>query len=279
MSPKCRPFQVSSNMATKIFQKILSIFYPLPTKKEEPHSSRTINRVFGDWATSAVEDLPPPYTDSPESKSHSQNEKLPSSPPFVCPRLQICPHEMLSFEDLQKVADSLTTRNADETIDALTQSCHEHRSQIDPAVKEPKSVCVSSPGLLRGFGTYASEDSKDPAHAPGVALLFHWDLGSLDSMRGQVENAAELRHFLSADGIRLCPHKQISDSDVVNAIYAFVTRQSEKEVFTSCDCCNTEIKVSSRMEGDDQTCRVTTKRYLGTLERPDDPVWLAQCGV
>ena len=279
MAPKCRPFQVSSNMATKVFQKILSIFYPLPTKKEKPHSSRTINRVFGDWATSAVEDLPPPYTDSPESKSHSQNEKLPSPPPFVCPRLQICPHEILSFEDVQRVAHSLTTRNADETIDALTQSCHEHRSQFDPAVKEPKSVCVSSPGLLRGFGTYASEDSKDPAHAPGVALHFHWDLGFLDSIRGQVESAAELRHFLAADGIRLCPHKNISDPDVANAIFAFAKGQSEQEVITGCECCDTEIKVYERMEGDAQTCRVTTKRYLGRVEKPDDPVWLAQCGV
>ena len=266
-------------MATKFFQKIISIFYRQPTKAEEPHSFHTVNRIFGDWVTSAVEDLPPPYTDSPESKSHSQNEKRSTPSPFVCDRLQICPHETLSFEDLQRDANSLTTRNADETINALTPSCHEHHSQSDPAINKAKCACVTSPGLLRGFGTYACEDGKDPAHAPGIALHFHWDLGSLESIRSQVESAAELQHFLGADGIRLCPHKEISDSDVVNAIFGFVKRQSEKEVLTGCACCDTEITVFVRMEGGDQTCRVTTKRYLGTAEKLDDPVWLAQCEV
>lgn len=265
-------------MASQFLKKICSIFYSQPTKNEEAHSFHTINGVFGDWTTSTIEDLPP-YTDSPESKAHFQIEKHDPPPPFSDPRLQICPHETLSFEGLQKTANSLATRSTGETIDALTLSCHEHRSQIDTIVNKAKHVCTSSPGLLRGSGTYALECSKDPANTPNIVLSVHWDLGFLSGVRGQVETAAELQEFLGADGIWLCPHKRISDSDVVNAIYGFVKKSSGREVITECDRCDTETKIHARMEGDDETCRVTTKRYLGTLEKPDDPLWLAQCGV
>lgn len=274
----CFPFPNSSTMASRFLNRICSIFYRQPTKNEEAHSFHTINSVFGDWTTSAIEDLPP-YTDSLESKTHFQIENNDPPPPFSDPRLQICPHETLSFEALQTTANSLATRSTGKTIDALTLGCHEHRSQVDPIAKSAKHVCTSSPGLLRGSGTYTLEDSKDPAHTPDVVLSFHWDLGFLSGVRGQVETAAELQEFLGADGIWLCPHKRISDSDVVNAIYGFVKRSSRREVITECDRCDTEIQISARMDGDDETCRVTTKRYLGTVEKADDPLWLAQCGV
>ena len=265
-------------MATRFIRNLLSIFHQRPKKNEETQQFRTANDVFGDWATSAEKDLPPPYTDSPRTKTHFQDQKY-SPLPSVYPCLQICLHQTLSFESLQRISNSLAISGTGETTDALTLSCHEHRSQFDSTTNEAKTVCVSSPGLLRGCGTYVSEDSRDPAHIPGVALCFHWDLGVLDGIRGQVENAAELQQFLCADGIQLCPHKLISDADVINAIFGFMKRASAQEVNTRCDRCDTEIKVFARMEGDDQLCRVTTKRYLGTVKKPDDPVWLAQCGV
>ncbi|CAD6593143.1 MAG: hypothetical protein ASARMPREDX12_006864 [Alectoria sarmentosa] len=262
-------------MPSRFLRNIRSVFHRQPTKKEEAPSFRSTNCVFDDWATSAVEDLPPPYTDSPESETHFQDKKHFTLPPFASPCLQICPHETLSFEALQKTATSLGIGNTSETIDALTLSCHEHRSQSDGA----KNVCTSSPGLLRGFGTYSSQGNNDPVHSRSVLLSFHWDLEFLDGVRGQVDTAAELQHFLGADGIWLCPHKRISDSDVINAIYGFVKWPSGSEVRTSCDCCDTDIKILARKEGDDEMCRVTTKRYLGAVEKPDDPQWLAQCGV
>lgn len=268
-------------MATRfIIRHLCSIFYRQPAKKKKPHSFRTVNRVFGDWATSAAGEVPPPYTDSPESKTYSQDEKHSPPPPFTSPRLQLCSHESLSFEELQKIATSLQINSTDQTINALSPSCRAHRSQSAPAATNPNSICcVSSPGLLRGSGTYTLEDRKDPSHTPSVILCFHWDLGYLDGIRSQVETAAELQLFMAADAIRLCPHKRICDSDVVNAIYGFVRKPSGQEVITGCGLCNTKIKVSVRVEGSDQTCRVTTQRYLGTAEKADDPIWLAQCGV
>ena len=266
-------------MASHLFRKMFSLFYKQPTTKGEPYSVSTINGVFGDWATSTVDDLPPPYADSPENKTYFQDEKCSPPPPFASPRLQCCPHETLSFEGLQEIASSLAIKNTGETIDALTPSYHEHRSRFDPTAKDAKHICESSPSLLKCSGTYALEGSKGPSHTPSVVLCFHWDLAFIHGIRGQVESAAELQYFLGADGISLCPHKQISDSDVINAVYGFVKRPSGREIFTSCDCCDTEINICTRMEGDDETCRVTTTRYLGRAERANDPRWLAQCGV
>lgn len=265
-------------MASHFFKKLFSFFYQQPTKKGEAYSASTINGVFGDWATATVEDLPPPYADSPEKKTPFQDEKHTPPPPFANPQLQICPHETLSFEGLQETANTLAS-SLGETIDALTPNCHEHRKELNPTAKDAKHICVSSPSLLRGFGTYASKGSKDPSQNSSVVLSFHWELAFLHGVRGQVATAAELQCFLGADGIWLCPHKQISDSDIINAIYGFVKKSSGPEVITSCDRCDTEINIAARMEGDDETCRVTTKRYLGTVEKANDPRWLAQCGV
>ena len=266
-------------MSSQFFRKMFSLFYQQPAKRGEYHSVSTIDGVFGDWATSTVEDLPPPYADSPENKTYFQDEKYSPPPPFASPRLQCCPHESLSFEGLQEIANSLAIKNTGETIDALTPNYHEHRSHFDPTVKSAKHICESSPSLLKGSGTYALEDSEGPSHTPSIVLCFHWDLEFIHGIRGQVESAAELQYFLGADGISLCPHKQISDSEVINAIYGMVRRPSGRDIITSCDRCDTEIKIGSRMERDDETCRVTTKRYLGRVEKANDPRWLAQCGV
>ena len=266
-------------MLSQFWRNVCSIFNPQPTKKKQAHSFRTINRVFGKWATSAVEDLPPPYNDLPESKTHFRDEHHSPPPPFANPRLRICPHETLSFEDLQKVTSPHTIRDNGSTTDALTINCHEHRSHIDPVAQNSGHVCTSSPGLLRGSGAYTYESSKDSSHTPCVVLYFHWDLGALDGIRAQVETAAELQQSLGADAIQLCPHKLISDSDVINAIFGFVKRPSGPEVSTGCDCCDTEIKILTRMVGRDEMCRVTTRRCLGTADKADDPMWLTQCGA
>ena len=266
-------------MCSRLLRKICSLFYQQPIKKYEADASRTINGVFRDWVTSAVDDVPPPYTDAIKKETLFHDKKQPQpllSAAFT--HLQICPHETLSFEGLQDIANALAISNPGATMDALTLRCHEHRSHYDPAAKNSKCVCVSSPGLLRGFGSYAFEVGKDPSHSPGVLLCFDWDLGLLNGIRAQVENAAELQRFLGADGIWLCPHKRISDSDIINAAYGFVKKPSGREVITACDQCDTEIKISTRMEGIDDSCHVTTNRYLGTVEKANGPMWRAQRG-
>ena len=268
MHPTYHSFQHSSNMATRYLHKVLSLFHRQPNKRNVSHSYRTINGVFGDWKTSAVEDV---YTDSPLIKIYSQDEKSIPPPSFEAPCMPICPHEKMSFEDLQEIVNSLAINR---TMDALTTNCREHRTHMDPVTRKIKTVCLSSPGLLRGFGTYALEP-----HTPRIVLSFEWDLGSLDGIRGQIETATELQHFLRVERIQLCAHKHISDSDVINAIFGLVQTPVIQNVLTCCDMCGAQIMVFASMEGHDQMCRVMTKRYLGTVEKLDDLAWLVQCNV
>ncbi len=278
MSSNCPIVPNSYSMASQLFRKICSLFYQKPSRVEESKSFRTINHVFGDWATT-TEDLPPPYTGSPKSKTRFQDQKSSPPPPFTVPQIQVCPHETLSFEGLQRKAGTFASMSTGETIDALTLNYHEHNGQPDSTSQNARHICVSSPSSLRGYGTYTSASEKDPSHTPGVMLCFSWELGILDGVRVQIETAAELQHFLHANDIWLCPHKQISDSDVVNAIYGFFKKPYGRKVTMGCDRCDTDIKIYTSTDGGDQTCRVTTKRYLGLLEKAYDPIWLAQCGV
>ena len=249
------------------------------TEKETDFIS-TNDGVFSDLATSAVYDIPPPYHDLAEEKAPILEKKYPASAPrMVTPCLQICPHQAVSFDGLKKTYTSAAIKNASRSIDALELHCQEHRCQSTPAAEDTKSICISSHSFLRGFGTFSHENASLSGRTPNLILSFDWDIGSLDGIRCQVETASELQQFLSMDDIWLCPHKRINDSDIVNALYGFLNRNSGREISTSCDCCNTKITIVATKEGNDETCRVTTKRFLGSMEKPDDPVWLAQCGV
>ena len=273
MSRKCRSFHSSSKMATRYFHKLLSLFHRQPDAREDTRYLKIVNGVFGDWTTSAVEDIPPPYADSPGSEAQSRDEESFPPPPFEAPCLRICPHETLSFEGFQQVGNSFAIDGTDDCINALMTSCHEHRGHLDPATGKTKTVCVSSPGSLTGSGTYALENWN---HTLGVVLCFDWNLGLLDGARVQIESADEVKHFFGAEAIPLCPHKRMSDSDVIDAIFGLVKRRSSRDVIADCERCATEIKVTLTTEGEDEVCHVTTKRHLGSVEQPDDPDWLAQ---
>ena len=181
----------------------------------------------------------------------------------------------MSYDGLKQKITSAAIKNAD----TLTLHCQEHHCQSNSAPGDTEITCISSRGFLRGFGAFSHESVGLSGRTPELILSLDWDLGSLDSIRCQVETVAELQQFLSTDDIWLCPHKRINDSDVVNALYGFLNRNSGREISTGCDCCDTRIKVIATKKWNDETCRVTTKRFLGTMEKPEDPVWLAQCGV
>ena len=267
-------------MAFRFLRRLVSLFDQQKTKEKQTDSISTNDGVFGDLATSAVYDIPPPYHDLAEENVPILEKKYPASdPPLVSPNLRICPHQAVSFDGLKTKSTSAAIKNTSKSIDALELPCQEHPCQSTPGAGDTKGICISSRGFLRGFGAFSHDNAGLSGRTPDLVLSFDWDIGSLDGIRYQVETAAELQQFLSMDDIWLCPHKKISDSDIVNALYGFLNRNSGREISTSCDCCDTKIKIVATKKGNDETCRVTTKRFLGTMEKPDDPVWLAQCGV
>ena len=270
LSPK------QSRMASRFLRRLVSLFHRQRTKEKETGSVSTNDGVFGDLATPAVYDIPPPYHDLAEEHVPILEKKYPAS----AQHLRICPHQAVSFEGLKKKCTSTAIQNtSSKSIDALELRCQEHRCQSSPAAGDTKGICLSSHCFLRGSGTFSFENVGISGRTTDLVLSFEWAIESLDGIRCQVETAAELQQFLSMDGISLCPHKRINDSDIVNALYGFLNRNSGRHISTRCDCCDTKIKIVATQEGNDETCRVTTQRFLGTMEKPDDPVWLAQCGV
>ncbi|KAM0799845.1 hypothetical protein BDR22DRAFT_890118 [Usnea florida] len=262
-------------MASRFLRRLVSLFYQQRTKEKETGCLSANDGVFGDLATPAVYDIPPPYHDLAEEYVSILEKKSPAS----APHLRICPHQAVSFDCLKKKCTSTAIENTSKSIDALKLRCQEQSCQSNPAAGDTKGICISSHCLLRGFGTFSYGNVGLFGRTPDLVLSFDWEIGSLDGIRCQVETAAELQQFLSMDDISLCPHKRINDSDIVNALYGFLNRNSGRQISTSCDCCNTKITIVATQEGNDETCRVTTKRFLGTMEKPDDPVWLAQCSV
>ena len=267
-------------MASCFLRRLVSLFHQQRTKEKATGSISMNDGVFGDLATSVVYDIPPPYHDLAEEKAPILEEKYPASAPSTAsPNLRICPHQAVSFDGLKKNYTSTAIKNTCKNIDALDLRCQEHLRQSSPAAGDTKGICISPRCFLRGFGSFSHKNAGLSGRTPELVLSFDWDIGSLDGIRCQVETAAELQQFLSMDDIWLCPHKRICDSDIVNALYGFLNRNSGHGISTSCDCCETKITIVATKEGNDETCCVTTKRFLGTMEKPDDPVWLAQCGV
>ncbi len=277
-------------MAFQLFEKLLSFFRKPSKGKKKPALSSKKQKFWSNSTDTTVNDLPPPYTDAPNTAFNTEKLSVrnPSSS-FV----QICPHETLSFERLATIADLPNIKTNGKKIDALRPDPDQHHRGHDKDTKEPQDSCKplgykvdSYIGSLKGFGTYRW---KKDAHVPGIVLSYHWEMRCLVPDKVKGSSSTELQEFLEKTNIQLCPHKNISDMEIVNVIYGIVNpngkpadpidRYLAKEVGHDCGICGTKIKVYKRKDGKDKTCRVDTKRYLGKGESAGDINWLAQCAV
>ena len=277
-------------MALRIVEKIFALFHKASkdTKKTASASARP-NLTLRCSRISEAGDLPPPYTVGEDGKLFG-NEKS-RSPQGSERYVQICPHEALSFDRLQRIANLPNLKTNGKKIDALTPTSDHHHRGHDKDTKEPQDSCkplgynISSfIGSLKGFGTYTWKSSGSKS---GMMLSFHWEMRCLESAEVKCDSPAELQAFLDSTHIWLCSHKKLSDLAIVNGIYGIINplgkpvdpidRYMTKEVGNDCEHCGTKIKVYKRKEGADRTCRVDTKRYLGKAEQAEDQVWLGQC--
>lgn len=243
--------------------------------------------------TSAANDLPPPYSDASNTALHHEKGSAPNSSTGV---VQVCPHESLSFDRLATIANLPNIKTNGKKIDALRPDPAQHHRGHDKDTKEPQDSCKplgykvdSYIGSLKGFGTYSWKKDVlgvSPA-APGIVLSFHWEMRCLEPSKVNCNSLGELQAMFEKTEIQLCPHKKMSDIEIVNIIYTIVNpngkpadpidRYLAKEVGHDCGLCGTKIKIYKRKDGKDKTCRVDTKRYLGQGVDTCDGKWLAQC--
>ena len=275
-------------MAPNVLEKIISFFRKSSTDKKKVASA---SRKQG-WQSPKASDsseLPPPYTDDKNGGLFG-NEKS-STASGQERSVHICPHETLSFDRLERIANLPNFKTNGKKIDVLTPASDHHHRGHDKDTKEPQDSCKplgynidSFIGSLKGFGTYAWKSSGS---TPGILLSFHWEMRCLESTSFKCDSPTELQEFLDKTNIWLCPHKKISDIAIVKGIYGIVNplgkpvdpidRYMAKEVGNDCEHCGTKIKVYKRKEGVDKCCRVDTKRYLGKAETVGDPMWVGQC--
>ena len=277
-------------MAFPILEKIISLFHKRTKERER-------SKPALDASMKSVEnhELPPPYSPGHTSPGlHKEKSQATQDSDGV---VQICPHETLSFDRIQRLTNLPNFKLNGKKIDALTPTSEHHHRGHDKDTKEAQDSCkplgynISTASgysdivaSLKGFGTYVWKSSGP---VPGILLSFHWEMRCLDSGKVKCDSPTELQAFLKKTKIQLCPHKNISDIDVVNGIYGIVNplgkpidpidRYMAKEVGYDCERCGTRIKVYKRKNGSERTCRVDTKRFLGKAEAKEDSVWLAQC--
>ncbi|KAL2042793.1 hypothetical protein N7G274_004552 [Stereocaulon virgatum] len=268
-------------MAFGILDKILSFLHKgsRDTKKVDSVPS-TEKTSLGLSKTSIANDSPPPYMDVEGMTPHNSERHV-----------QICPHEVLSFDRQQRIANLPNFKSNGKKIDALTSASDLHHRGHDKDTKEPQDSCKplgcdlkAFIGSLKGFGTYSW---KATGPNPGLVLSFHWEMRCLEDCKVKSDSSTELVAFLEQTNIQLCPHKKLSDVDIVNRIYGIINplgkpidpidRYLAKEVGNDCEHCGTKIKVYRRKEGVDKTCRVDTTRFLGKAKERGDSAWQNQC--
>ena len=277
-------------MAFHIVEMILSFFHSRSkaTKNQKPCQE-------GSKSSTTNPELPPPYSPIPINSGPGKEKSSPvhNSRSVV----QVCPHEVLNFERLQRIANLPNFKTNSKKIDALASASeHHHRGHamdtgdiLDSCKPLGPDVSVTTGyssivGSLKGFGTYVW---KSTGPVPGALLSFHWEMSCLENSKVQCESPAHLQTFLEKANIWLCPHKKISDLNLTNAMYGIINplgkpvdpidRYLAQEVGHDCAVCGTQIKVCKRKDGSSRKCRVDTVRFLGTAEHVNDPLWHGQC--
>lgn len=236
-----------------------------------------------------LQDSPPAYTVYP---SDTTQEELPCDYPDE--RVQICPHDILSFERRRRLVNLPDFRYNEGKVDALTPDSNFHHRGRDSKTKECQDTClplgvIEAPGFigsLRGFGTY-SYRTPCIGRAGGLALSFHWEMQCLDRDQITYRTTTELQEYFKTTGISFCPHIMLSDMDIVNMVHPIINKHGKpadpfdrylvRGGFKICAICPTEIKV--RVQTDikqRKVCRLDTKRWFGEGSGRNEQ-WRSQC--
>lgn len=204
--------------------------------------------------------------------------------------VQLCPHEELHFDRVQRILELKGFKSKKEGIDALGAE------KIDQHHKGWSGLwgCYLNHPRLDPRGEfeliYHSKHFMRSKTILGLALHVTWALGS-HYTGGTIETTQESLDKLV---ITLCPHKKISDPWIARTVHMIanppevssdpIDTWGKKPRITAhhteeeqdCVDCRTHIKVSESWRGES---KVEVTRILGECISENDPAWLAQCSV
>ena len=255
-----------------VFKKVLA-FFSRPGENKRASTSGKSNR--SSWTF-----LPEgPRVPSERAPSEEAEERRPATTPSADNHVQLCPHETLSFKRAQRILSLYGQGDLYPTMDAFTSAPQLNHSELSGGEfgrrKHPR-LCKQDPN-----GYDVLQATSDYGFEKGLILNIRWQL-SFEARPELLKSVECFQQFLDSCDIFLCPHKKLSDEEIVfKAFYSLEPPTDPVEKFEiasmkikGCEQCGTEFWVSGR---DDRKCRVETFRPLGTLGSADDKQWLAQC--
>lgn len=224
---------------------------------------------------------PSSHADTPSS-GPSSDEKPPVAPRSRPCCVQMCPHEIISFERLQRILSLPGFKESYRNLEALAAGPdHELDSY------SPNRVCKPRQTKFSGLETF----SEYSFSATSLVLNTRWYVPKI-TKESHCSSRSALQEFLHDLDIKLCPHKSLDDPWVVEVLYR--TAHPEERLADPLDQwevdanfpmeaggkCETQCQLcSTSFEKPSGCCFLYVTRDLGKGDSPSDPKWLAQCSV
>ena len=198
--------------------------------------------------------------------------------------VQICPHQVLSFERMKRIVHLPYFKYSGDQIDAFTNVPGPYHLSLVGGTHlcKPHPKSFSS---LKADSFYKYQQGYEGSY-DGLLLYVHWTV-IFDNQMGIVGSVSDLQRFLDTLDIYLCQHTKMSDLRIATKLHGFCnpSRQARDPVeayeeehrgrqIEGCKRCHTTFETYK--EG--KACRILVKRYLGKGWSPYEKRWLAQCG-
>jgi len=237
-------------------------------------------------------DSPPSYASLTPRNTEASSAPCRSSTPSK--GLQICPHEFMSFDRLQRIATLPHFQAPGKYLSPLTSGSEMHCRGIGSSPHFEGDLALCKPlGLLSDFEMFnylngcvkISHHVSQAGARSGLMLSAYWEIGFNRETGRKCYSPEALQNFLKGADIWLCEHKALVDAGVIDILFGMVNssgkladpvdRYIAQEVGINCDRCDSKIRLEKRQN----SCLVHVERFLGKAELSDDPFWVAQCGA
>lgn len=199
--------------------------------------------------------------------------------------VQVCPHQVLSFERFQRIMSLPGFKGSVKKLDALMAG----PDHVD-FFSSTNWLCKPRPISFNGLETYSDYCCSSSQH---LILTTRWLLPK-SIPQSHSSSRSELQGFLRNWDIKLCPHKGFDDPWVVEVLYRMAhpkerladpldqwEADAEYAINAngSCEARCQHCSINYRTISSTPFATLYVTRDLGKGISPLDPVWLAQCVV
>ena len=231
----------------------------------------------------------PDHPHGPCSQAETPSGSASDQKPPVAPQsrpccVQVCPHEVLSFERFQRILSLPGFKGSYKKLNALSAGPDHELEYSDSNNRECK------PRPIKLGGLHSSSDYS--LSAKRLVLTTRWYIPT--PKESHYSSKSALQEYLQDLDIKLCPHKNFDDPWIVEVLYR--TAHPKEKLADPLDQWEVDakfpIEAGGTCEAQCQLCSTSFRmstcgtlhflyvtRDLGKGTSSSDPVWLAQCSV